>query len=112
MMSESIPGDTPAQPVVCTLTPDEVDDQLASWEELHGAVRHVAIDERGATLWFDAAASEAVRAVVEREAACCTFLSLRRSLDRASVRVDIEAGTQEGVAVAQMLAALVSRETS
>ena len=108
MMTEQLSGDSRVEPVACTLTPDGVRDQVASWQELRGALRHVAVDERGATAWFDPTAGDALRAVVEREARCCAFLSLRCSADRSLVRVDIEADTEDGVAVAHLLASHAS----
>lgn len=107
-MTEKPADECAVGPVACTLTDREARDQVGRWEGLADAVRHRAVDEHGATLWFDPSVADAVRDVAEREAACCAFLSLRRSVDRSLVRLDIDADSDEGIMVAHLLAGRAS----
>jgi hypothetical protein len=95
-------------PIACSLDADGARDQVAHWRDLAQWLRRTTAYERGATLWFDGAADDAVRRVAETEAACCPFLSFRQLDDGDCVRLDIECDDPEGVSVAHFLASQVA----
>ena len=98
-------------PIACTLTPREAADQAASWAALGPMLRRCDSDDRGVTLWFDAAADATVAVIAQREALCCAFLSIRRSHEDGLTRLDINCDDPDGVAVARLIATQVSGST-
>jgi hypothetical protein len=95
-------------PIACTLTESQVQAQLAGWEALRPSFRKLELHDRGVVLWFEPAADAAVRAVAEREAACCSFLSLGVDHDDGAVRLEIASDAPDGVPIAHLLAKQVT----
>lgn len=95
-------------PVACTLDAAGAADQLDDWGRLQALCTRTEREANRATLWFDACAEESLRAVAEREAACCGFLDLdvRRVDDL--VRLDISSESPGAQAVIELLVAQAS----
>jgi cytosine/adenosine deaminase-related metal-dependent hydrolase len=95
--------DTATAPVACTLDAPSAERQLGDWAALGRSWRRTEDVEDGARLWFDAGAEAALRAVAEREAACCRFLRLEVGTDAGLVRLDLTSPQPEGRPVIEAL---------
>jgi hypothetical protein len=99
-------------PIACTLSSEDARGQLDEWSELRDLCRRVERTSSGAAMWFDRAADARLRAVAEKEAACCSFLHLAVTSDGDLIRLDI-ASDQAGVQpVIALLVSQVSRGSS
>jgi hypothetical protein len=96
-------------PIACTLSSDEAQGQLDEWGALRGLCRRVETSPFGATMWFDPAADAMLRAVVQKEAACCSFLHLAVTSDDDLIRLDIASDQAAAQPVIALLVAQASR---
>lgn len=95
-------------PVACALSAAEAADQLTSWASLRPLCARVERAPGRAALWFAPSAEARLRAVAEREAACCPFLELAVRREQDLVRLDISSGSAGAGAVVDLLAAHAS----
>jgi hypothetical protein len=94
-------------PVACTLTPSEYEDRASELSELAArALTHRAPIDGGQRLSFvDVPAVERqLRAAVDAESSCCSFLSLRLARTDGTLVVDITGPVQAQPIIAELFA--------
>jgi hypothetical protein len=95
-------------PVACTLNAADATDQLSSWTALQPLCARAERTPGRAVLWFEQPAEHQLRAMAEREAACCQFLQLSIRHDGHLVRLEISSRSAGTEAVIELLAAQAS----
>lgn len=90
-------------PVACTLDAAQAADQLGSWAALRPHRVRAERTAGRATAWFEPAAETELRAVAEREAACCRFLDFSVEPDGDLIRLDISSSAPGAEAVIDVL---------
>ena len=98
-----------APPIACTLSSEDAQGQLDEWGALRDFCRRVENSPFGAAMWFDHAADALLRAVVQKEAACCSFLRLAVTSDGDLIRLDIASNQAAAQPVIALLVAQASR---
>jgi len=102
--------DRPEQliPVACTLDAEGAEEQLSEWAALQPLCTDVERLTTQVVLWFEESAEDRLRSVVEREAACCQFLTLDLGKQDGLLRLEISSQTPAGAPVIETLAAQAS----
>jgi hypothetical protein len=98
-----------APPIACTLSSEDAQGQLDEWGALRDLCRRVESTPSGAAMWFDHTADAMLRAVVQKEAACCSFLHLAVRSDDDLIRLDIASDQAAAQPVIALLVAQASR---
>ena len=93
-------------PIVCTLTPDEVPDQLAGWADLQHRAKDIAAIESGVRMTLPASMVDQVADLIRREAACCEFLNFGVAVRDGIMTLEITTPNLDALPVISALAGI------
>ncbi|MEM9036295.1 MAG: hypothetical protein AAGA99_21000 [Actinomycetota bacterium] len=93
----------PEGPIACTLSPDAATSQLGEWDRLAARATTCEPVTDGWSLTFPAALAPVVEDLASREAACCSFLTLRTTVEGDDVRLDITTEASDARQVIDLL---------
>ncbi len=99
-----LPTASNPMPIACTLTPEQLPNQLADWRDLRATVTDRRDIDGGVRLTMPADRATAARDLAAREQGCCSFLRIEVRADGADCVMEITSDHPDAAPVIALIA--------